>query len=170
MQSLIRSAEPPAEGPLALLGACHARIREHLRMARVLVQASGAEPESAIAATAGAVDRYFRTALPLHIEDEEKSVAPRLSTAQDGALARMRGEHRAHELRCAALLALTEAIEREPHRLREVRAALAEVVPSLCTELEAHLVHEEEALFPAIAALSAHDARAIVAEIRARRG
>lgn len=138
-------------------------------MARVLAEATEAEPESAIVATARAVDRYFRIALPQHVEDEEKSIAPRLPTHEDTALARMRGEHRAHEPRLAALLSHTAAIEGAPRELDAHRVALRQVVTLLTEELEAHLVYEEAALFPAIARLSPHDAGAVVLEMRARR-
>jgi hypothetical protein len=62
---------------------CHARVRKFCALARRLGEgASGEEARDA----AAQLDRYFRIALPLHVADEEQSLAPRLVRLGDAAL------------------------------------------------------------------------------------
>jgi iron-sulfur cluster repair protein YtfE (RIC family) len=156
-----------------LLLECHERIRFFLAMARRLAEARGAAPEE-IAGTAGRVHRYFTQALPLHAEDEERSILPRLrglDAEVDRELAAMEREHAEHEGPLGALVGACAALAEAPGR----HAALAPDVGAATAELErhfdAHLAREERVIFPALRRLLSPDAdAAIVGEIRARRG
>src|SRR5262245_4414109 len=59
--------------------ACHGRIRSFLAMA-VTIGERFDVPENEVAESAARVRRYFSQALPLHVEDEEESVLPRLES------------------------------------------------------------------------------------------
>src|SRR5690606_15926791 len=60
-----------------LLGECHARIRRFVELAHEAAIRMDAPVEQVIQACAD-VERYFVEALPLHVADEEESIAPRL--------------------------------------------------------------------------------------------
>jgi iron-sulfur cluster repair protein YtfE (RIC family) len=168
MTMVTLGAVPTGEGLLDLLGACHARIRSHARLAFVL----GARAELEVSSGAAQCLRYFREALPLHVRDEEESLVPRLAgrePAFDLALAQMHVEHREHEARLAELLALLERVQVAPHDLA-VRRRLALIAGALETDLDAHLRNEEAVVFPAITQLlSGVQQREIVRELRTRR-
>lgn len=171
---LTRLGKPPAHGDAVdLLLECHDRIRSFLAMARRLAEARGATPEE-IAGAAGRVHRYFTQALPLHAEDEERSILPRLRGRDpevDRELATMAREHAEHEVPLGALVRACAALAEDPGR----HAALAPDVGAAAAELErhfaAHLAREERVIFPALRRLLGPDAdAAVVGEIRARRG
>lgn len=160
---------PASEGLVDLLGECHHRIRTFLRSAERLASASDPIGEDAITA-ARDIHRYFSSAFPLHLADEDESIAPRLrgSTAEiDRALATMSADHQAHgaDVRCLVEMAFElRETGREPSLAR-----LATVTATLGLALEAHLELEERVLFPAIRALDVPVQLVIVSEMRARR-
>ena len=156
-----------------LLLECHGRIHGFLALARRLGEARSA-PADAVADAAFRVHRYFTVALPLHAQDEEGSIAPRLrgrDPAVDAELVSMIREHQEHEGPLSALVGACADVSRDPGR----HGALAVVIERSAGELErhfaAHLAREEEVIFPAVRRLldGAADA-AIVKEIRLRRG
>jgi len=71
--------DPATGGPADLLLACHVCIRAFTALAGRLASADPA-PDAEVAAAAQRVHRYHFVALPLHQEDEERSIAPRLFT------------------------------------------------------------------------------------------
>jgi hypothetical protein len=161
--SLVRLGQvrPASDEPEALLRDCHERIR---RFAALAVRLAADEADATqLCQVAAAVHRYFTVALPLHVEDEERSIAPRLAASP--ALATVRDEHRAHETLLARLIPAWEALTRDPR----ARAATLDEARALEATLEAHLALEEREILPAVAALPERDQRDIVAEMRARR-
>ena len=156
-----------------LLLECHARIRTFVMLAREL----GERPElpaHEVRLAAGRVRRYFGEALPLHVADEEQSVAPRLrgrTPEIDAALATMVAEHESHEKPLAEMLRICRALEEAPERHAELRIDLATLAASLVADFEDHLALEERVLLPAIRALLTSPQRAEMrAELRRRRG
>ncbi|MDO5653046.1 MAG: hemerythrin domain-containing protein [Brachymonas sp.] len=85
-----RGGSTPAatfDDPASLLHACHDRVQERcdlLEKLRDHVKSHGADPQAIDAASN--VLRYFDVAAPLHHEDEEKHVFPRLLASGDAAL------------------------------------------------------------------------------------
>lgn len=171
---LTRIGGTPAAGDaVGLLLECHERIRSFLALAQ-RIAAAGPEEAAAVPEAAARVRRYFTQALPLHAQDEEETIVPRLrglDPAVDAALQEMTREHAEHEAPLAALVGACEELANGPGRLE----ALAPVVARAASELErhfaVHLAREEEIIFPAMRRLldrSVDDQ--IVREIRARRG
>src|SRR5687768_5521196 len=80
-----------AQDLVELLGECHERIRGFVALARRAATLRHV-PADQIARACADVERYFSEALPLHVADEEESIAPRLrglSPEVDDALAVM---------------------------------------------------------------------------------
>ena len=166
--STIRLGPKPAadETPAGLVLDCHARIRTFSGLAVTL--ATAAAPDAEVADAAARVHRYFTVALPLHVADEEQSLAPRLRRYAPDTLAAlddMEREHRAHDALLAGLVAAWAAIGEDPAR----RAATAEAAARLRAELERHLAAEERLVVPALAGLPTDEQQAILEEMRARR-
>lgn len=140
---------------------CHQRIRRFTEMTVLL----GRRNELAATETTSQIERYFRMALPLHVRDEEETVIPRLqgrSPDLDRALAAMKAEHEDHAPPIAQLFAALE--RREPAGLLEAGAALT-------AAFTPHLEQEERLIFPALRQwVSTDDRRAMLGELRARRG
>ena len=155
-----------------LLLECHARIRAFLATARRIAEAKDAPPGE-VAEAARAVHRYFTLALPLHVEDEERSVLPRLrgrSAEVDGALATMAAEHQEHQGPLADLVATCATLSATPARHGELSTALLTTVACLEQKLKAHLGAEEVVVIPGMRRwLSPQEDAAIVAEVRSRR-
>ncbi|MCB9564733.1 MAG: hemerythrin domain-containing protein [Kofleriaceae bacterium] len=156
---------------VALLLACHARIRRFVALAA----AAGARddvPAAERADACRAVARYFRDALPLHVEDEERGLVPRLigrDPVVDDALATMAAQHRDHGPGLDALLAAVAAVRAAPADV-EARRVLAAAAGALDAAFAAHLDLEERVVFPAIGRLLDAGVRAeLVRELRARR-
>jgi hypothetical protein len=175
-----RSAAPIPGDPLPLLRACHERIRSRCALAVRLAAGGAASPPASteeIAEAAAQLVRYFGVALPLHVTDEDESLAPRLRAHPlpddlAGALDRMTREHVAIEaLLGDVLLPAWRGLAAGPGR-SAVEDACRLGAPSarLHALLAEHLVLEETALFPAIPRLLGREALAEIAEeIRARR-
>jgi iron-sulfur cluster repair protein YtfE (RIC family) len=166
--SLVRLGQSPAgeETASGLLLDCHTRIRSFAELAVRLAEDDA--PDAELADAAARVHRYFTQALPLHVADEERSVAPRLRQIAPEtveALETMEREHRAHDELLARLVPAWEALRSDPRLRRETHADALR----LRAELEAHLAAEERLIVPALARLPAEESRAIVTELRARR-
>jgi iron-sulfur cluster repair protein YtfE (RIC family) len=170
---LTRLGAPAAQGDVvdALLD-CHTRIRDFLALAGRVAGAAGA-PADEVRDAAARVHRYFTVALPLHAEDEERSVLPRLSGLDpevDRELAAMHREHAEHDEPLSRLLAACAALVERPAALPEVAGALLAAQRDLARHFEAHLAREERTIFPALRVrLPPGEQAAILAEIRARR-
>jgi iron-sulfur cluster repair protein YtfE (RIC family) len=148
-----------AEDLVGALAACHARIRSACATACAIAESGeDAREESE------AVRRYLTEALPLHVTDEDESLAPRLrgkDPTLDATLARLAADHHAHEELVAAVV---DALERGD------RGALRRAAPVLRDALETHLVDEETNVFPAIRAhVGTEEEAAVRAEMKQRR-
>ncbi|MEO8798889.1 MAG: hemerythrin domain-containing protein [Polyangiaceae bacterium] len=158
------------ESVCGLLRACHTRIRFFLDTA-IAVQSSSAS-DAAIVDACNDVERYFGLAFPLHLQDEEESILPRIlgrSPRLDEALRRMTSDHVAHAAPLAALLELAVKV-RESANDQVKRDGLASAASALRVELERHLREEEAIIFPGIELSLSNDVQAqIVEEMRARR-
>jgi iron-sulfur cluster repair protein YtfE (RIC family) len=171
---LTRLGKPAAQADAVdLLLECHVRIRDFLAMARRVGEARGTAPEE-LAQAAARVHRYFTQALPLHAQDEEDSILPRLrgrDAALDRALADMAREHGEHERPLAVLAGACAEVARDPARLAPLAPVLLAATGELERHFAVHLEREEAVVFPAIRRLlAAGEDAAIVAEIRRRRG
>lgn len=158
------------ESVCGLLRGCHTRIRFFLDTA-IAVQSSSA-PDVAIVDACNDVERYFGLAFPLHLQDEEESILPRIrgrSSRVDDALQRMSSDHIAHAAPLAALLELALSVRESPGD-QVKRDGLAAAAGTLRAELERHLQEEEAIIFPAIElSLSSEIQAQVVEEMRARR-
>lgn len=159
---------------VTLLLGCHARIRHFTRLAVRLAQPN--TTVDLIPEAAAGVHRYYTEALPLHEEDENESVYPRLAAAMraaagaDGPVAAanqaMVEQHRVLNRLIAQLLPLWCDAQTHPG------AAAASAVPAAQLEQawETHLALEESVIFPALEQyLGAEDRAAIRQEMVARR-
>ena len=159
------------EDLVGLLLECHERIRRFVHIAEQAARRTDV-PESEIVEACEGCERYFNLALPLHVQDEEQSVYPRLhgkSAEVDAALSTMREQHAAHEATLTELLAALAAVRGQPGN-REARGRLERAAVALEAELEEHLGLEERVILPAVKERLSHDEqRAIIGELRARR-
>ena len=164
-------ADADVDGVEALL-ACHGRIREFLALAATIATAAQ-PPPAEVARAAERVRRYFTEALPLHVEDEERSLLPRLQgrePALDAALGEMSRQHADHEPARRALLATCQELIAHPERHAALAARLSQETRVLAAALEPHLQAEEALVFPAAhRLLDPTERRAILTEVRARR-
>jgi iron-sulfur cluster repair protein YtfE (RIC family) len=164
------SKEP--SGAVDLLLECHKRIRFFTELALNLARAHNVSHDE-IRDAAARVARYFSTALPLHIADEEQSILPRLSGRSpelDSTLKAMHREHEEHEQQLRVLLDICRRLSASPEQLDELRHLLMSTASNLETAFGVHLEQEERIVFPAIATLLLPDEQAaILAEVRLRR-
>ncbi|MEO6418003.1 MAG: hemerythrin domain-containing protein [Polyangiaceae bacterium] len=162
---------PQGEGLVELLLGCHGRIRSFTSLAIALGEGIDT-PTNDVVDGCTRVRRYFSAALPLHVEDEEEGLFPRMygrSPEIDAALDRMCSEHSAHAEPLRRMIALTTSLAGDPGDTT-ARAVLARVATELQQLFTPHLEAEERLIFPAIATLVPEDEqRAIVRELRARR-
>lgn len=155
-----------------LLLECHERLRQFAALGVALAAWPDPRPDD-VADAAVRLVRYFEQALPLHVRDEEESVRPRLMATASLELRRalddMSREHEDHDALLAKLRPRWRALSEQPTRLDGLRHELARDAATLHEQLERHLALEETLVIPAVRALPAGDAAAIVAELRARR-
>lgn len=171
---LTRLGSPAVAGDAVdLLLECHERIRTFVAMARRIAEVGPSEPGS-VAEAAACVRRYFTEALPLHAQDEEESILPRLrglDARVNADLDAMTREHREHERPLGELVAACDRIAHAPEKVAELASALGEAAAELERHFALHLGREEAVIFPAMRRLldRSTDA-AIMREIRERRG
>jgi iron-sulfur cluster repair protein YtfE (RIC family) len=155
-----------------LLASCHRKIRQHIVFARRLASEGAQHGVDEIRATAGQVRRYFAIALPLHIADEDQSIAPLLAELPEpvaGALATMAGDHERHQPLIDRLVELCAELERDPARLGALALDLGHVAAQLSIELSVHLELEEHVVFPAVRALPEAMRAELLLAMRGRR-
>ncbi len=154
-----------------LLGECHVRIRRFVELAHEAAIRTDA-PADQVSQACADVERYFIEALPLHVADEEESIAPRLkglSPEVDRALDDMTHQHQQHSPTLAELLRASAKVRAQPNH-PGTRDDLAKVAKDLQIEFEEHLTLEETVIFPAIRGLLPRETRdLIVDELRKRR-
>ena len=152
--------------------ACHDRIRAFTALAQRMLASTVAPVE--LAAAAARVERYFRVAFPLHVDDEERSICPRLLAAPVApdvldATNEMMGEHAPIDALVACLLPRWAALAGDPLELPALIAWLAHDTAELDRLFQAHLERVEKVLFPAVREHLAGDEIAIRAEMVTRR-
>jgi hemerythrin-like domain-containing protein len=164
-----RSAEQPRGGAIDMLLDCHERIRRFSDLSVRMASSTEAAPAE-IRGAAQLLHRYFTIAFPLHVDDEERSLRPRLKARElSDALETMSDEHVACEAELAPLVRHWADLIDDPTR-RELLAISLSPARRLQTLLLAHLRLEESVLFPAAAKLlSPSDQDEVAAEMRARR-
>ena len=166
------TVENPAD-PIDLLRTCHDRIRRFVRTAiRLLLVCD--ESDDQIREAAAALRRYFEIALPLHVDDEELSLLPRLwASAKPRELSALNdsvSQHRGLDATLARLMPSWSMAAHDPRRWREIAADAAEDTLELEALFRSHLELEEKLIFPlARSVLSKRELDALAAEIRARR-
>ena len=161
--------EDPTD-PVGLLLDCHVRIRHFTGMAQKMIGAHDAGDES-VRLAAESVARYFEKALPLHAEDEDDSLIPRLERAGIACeTERMHAEHAEIHALISELLPSWKRLVEAPALLPELRDSLAGPTRRLSEVFEKHLAYEEAELFPQVrGSLEEDTRREIFAEMRARR-
>lgn len=153
MESLLGVAAPGYDQPLALLAACHERIRGQLRTLQRLLDhlAAGGDLRQARQA-ATTVMRYFDLAGRHHHDDEEMDLFPLLEQTGEADIralvARLRTEH-------VTLDATWQALRLQ---LAELAAGSAttlhgDAVAAMASGYEAHIRLENGHLLPAAARL-----------------
>lgn len=153
-----------------MLLACHERIRSFIALAQTAARQESASDEE-IAEACRAVEKYFVEALPLHVQDEEQSILPRLigqSLELDACLQTMCSEHEQHQSQLDVFLAACAELRRAPRDLCH-RARLQTCAAALSLEFGRHLALEEALLFTAVEQLPDSTQATIVAELRERR-
>jgi iron-sulfur cluster repair protein YtfE (RIC family) len=164
----------PAEKQEALswLLACHQRIRHFTALAQTLAVTHDATPEDAKEA-ALAVHRYFTVALPLHEQDEELSLLPRLigkDPTLDQQLGLMQQEHRQVDAVLSEMLPILARIAQDPNQRAIHVGGLKTQVKQLEALWQPHLLREETIIFTAAeASLDAAIKDLIMQEMKARR-
>ncbi len=163
--------EPQNSDTATLLVSCHARIRHFGEVAVSIAEATDV-PESEIAEAARQLHRYFTHAFPLHEEDEDKTLLPRLrglSADLDTHLERMHTEHeRIHELVDIQVEAW-QVLAKQPNQLATFAPRLRPAARELEALLETHLEDEEQHIFVALRSLGRRELGEIEQEIRERR-
>jgi hemerythrin-like domain-containing protein len=152
------------------MGECHTRIRTFCGGLALLDSLDDlGDPRAPDAATRCA--RYFRVGLPLHGQDEDESLAPRLRAVGVAprvteALDRIRADHLRMDRTLPALLDHLDGIAagKPPDH-----AAFHEVVVDFTTLLLDHIALEEAVIYPACKALPAAARVQIRHEMRERR-
>jgi iron-sulfur cluster repair protein YtfE (RIC family) len=159
--------KPPVDETAAgLILDCHARVRTFSELAVKLATEAASDVE--LMEAAARVLRYFTQALPLHVADEEQSLAPRLrrfSPETIDALTTMEREHREHERLLAALIESWHRLQSDPGPC----AVTADDARRLRQEMERHLSAEERLVVPALAQLPPDEQRGFIEELRQRR-
>ena len=150
---------------------CHLRMRQCTRRAAELDSQPEPGPETT-REVAAKIHRYFTVALPLHEEDEEGSLFPRLLERMPQLrqrLAAFRRDHEALNDGVAGIVAASLEVKSGPGDAAAV-GRLASAARALEDVWQSHLSAEEGELFPAARqALSAEDRAAIRQEMDARR-
>jgi hemerythrin-like domain-containing protein len=151
---------------------CHQRMRQFTALAADLAARPTATADD-VREVAAKVHRYFTIALPLHEEDEEASLFPRLlghAPELGPRIASLREDHAAHASWVASLLAICEQLQAAPERAEALRASLARTAQALADAWRTHLAAEEQEIFPAVrTVLSAKDKADIREEMKERR-
>ena len=160
---------------VALLLACHQRIRAFVHLAGEIGRRDvlpGSPEVTAVIDACQRCERYFTEALPLHVEDEEQSLLPRLRGLRheiDDALAAMHAQHREHEPLLHALLGALRAVRADPGERRH-RTRLQDAAAQLAAAFDEHLAIEEHIIFPAVRSELPGEVQArMIDELRARR-
>lgn len=160
---------PDFESPLAMLTACHDKVRHFAGLSLTLaahVESRGADSEAREAASN--ILRYFDVAAPLHHADEEEDLFPALRAlgepGLDSAMAELEAEHRSLAgLWQSVRLWLTVIIRGEAAPRPTELEGFARLYP-------AHADREEAEVYGAAQRLTRAELAGIGARMRQRRG
>lgn len=165
--------------PLGLLSDCHRRIDRFLNvLLTVSRQAGGGALSSEQQESLAVALKYFRDAAPLHTQDEEGSLFPRMrknSNEQNAAklaiLDELHAEHRSAGRRHRRIDELgNEWLKTGKLPVNEARQ-LNELLEELARMYAEHILIEERDVFPfAATLLDDAEIRAIAQEMASRRG
>lgn len=148
----------------------HIEARQVVSMAECL---SSGSATSGAQETATTISDHVEWMLPMHCEDEEVSVAPRLKGRHhvvDAAIDRMKLQHLSLEAPLARVRLLCRILSRDISRLHALRFELGAAVQDLKERLAVHHAFEESTVFPALKRLLYVDElESIQSEMRARR-
>jgi hemerythrin-like domain-containing protein len=154
--------------PVAALAACHERIRTYTAgLARMAALPSLDDPR--VPPSAAQAHRYFAEGLPLHAQDEDLSLAPRLLAVVPearGLMEDLAADHVIIDRWLAELLPLLAALSKGEPADQE---ALRRASDGLARVLIPHIEREERELFELCARLGEADRRAFGEELAARR-
>lgn len=177
MATALPGFDSPAVGfeqPYEMLDACHERVRRSLDLLGRLVDSIASKGNDKQTQSASSdVLRYFDLAAPLHHQDEELHVFPRLlaqgSAAQRDTVLRLQAEHRRMEQDWAVLR--TALLRwREPGCTEAVDTATHEAAMRFVALYTEHLNTEDTLVFPAARAFTpAGELEGMGAEMQARR-
>lgn len=164
---------PSPDSPASMLLDCHARIRTYADLAVDMTRPTDA-PDTELAEAATRVHRYFTIALPLHVADEDDSIAPRLEPLLprelEDLMHQLELEHADIERRLEWLVPRWYALSRTPRPARARLGELMEPSRELRQVLDAHLAVEEANFLPSLALLPRELESAVLREMRGRRG
>lgn len=170
--------DSPAAGfdqPMAMLHACHDRVRRSLDLLdRLAARVAQGRIDGAVRDAARDVLRYFDIAAPQHHEDEERHVFPRVlagaaSPAIEAAVRRLQADHAAMRETWSALRGPLEALANGDDAAFD-GAAQAHAARFRALHAD-HLRTEDTLVFPHAASLLDEAAlRAAGDEMAARRG
>jgi hemerythrin-like domain-containing protein len=161
--------QPRIDDPMALLRACHDKVRHFttlIQRLRTHVDTHGADAQARDAAVA--VRRYFTLAAPLHHDDEDVDLYPALKTLGDAALnARVDALSAEH----AQLSGLWQALRPwlDALALEQMPAGALPDVDAFALRYRAHAQAEEDELYPYAARLNAATRLRLAAAMSARR-
>ncbi|MDY7228841.1 hemerythrin domain-containing protein [Hyalangium rubrum] len=161
--------------PLQLLLESHQQMRKFAALAAQLGKARGKQPAE-LSEAASQIIRYFTLGMPMHAEDEDYSLAPRLFDVTlppevIKGLWEMARQHEDLERAVDELLPAWVAVRDTPERHRELAAYLTLGGRQLMSQVEEHLSMEEQRLFPLIRERLDEETLAVIAmEILDRRG
>lgn len=168
--SIGRRSQPGHGDVVGMFLECHERIRVFIRMAEDVAFRDDVPDEEASAAYARC-ERYFAESFPLHVEDEERSLLPRLLGLRadvDLSINEVQAQHGEHEGLIRNLIVGLGKIRLDPRDV-DLRQSVRATASRLAPELERHLALEERTIFPLARSLLSPEKQAdVIAELRAR--
>ena len=151
-------------------------LEAHIEVRQVVSMAESLSEGSATAGareTATTISDHVEWLLPMHRDDEELSVAPRLlgrHPVVDNALSQMKRQHLALDGPLARVRLLCRVLAGDISRLHALRFELGAAAKDLRARLAEHHAFEESIVFPALKRfLYVDELESIGTEMRARR-
>jgi iron-sulfur cluster repair protein YtfE (RIC family) len=161
---------PQQRDVVEVLMDAHIEVRQIVSMAESLAEGSAT---SGARETATTVSDHVEWLLPMHFDDEELSLAPRLlgrHRVVDDAIAQMKLQHLALTAPLARLRLLCLVLSRDISRLHALRFEVGRAAKDLRERLAEHHALEESIVFPALKRLLYVDElESIQLEMRTRR-
>ncbi len=164
---------PLEDSALDLLRACHTKMRLFTKALERIVETyakNAADPQVPDAARTTA--RYFREALPMHAEDEDLSITPRLLAVHPDLAQVLADGARDHAVMEGELPPLTATLDKLAARdalTTEEFAAFSDRVDRVVLLLRTHALTEETTWFERFGQLPSEQLRQVRMEMAARR-